>query len=75
MSRKSVHTVPKSDGGWANKAGGKTVSNHNSKATAQEKGREVAKKTGAEHVIHNKDGRIGQSNSYGRDPNPPKDKK
>lgn len=70
-SRKSVHTVP-SGNGWANKSGGRTVSVHRKKSTAQAAGRVAAKKQHAEHVIHNRDGQIGGSNSYGGDPFPPR---
>ncbi len=70
-SRKSVHTVPKGRG-WANKAGGRTLSSHRTKAAAQKAGRSAAQRRSAEHVIHNRDGRIGSANSYGGDPYPPK---
>lgn len=75
MSRKSVHTVPNKGGkGWVNKQNGKVISRHRRKDTATKKGRQVARRQGTEHRIHNKDGRIGRCNSYGPDPNPPKDK-
>lgn len=38
-------------------------------------GREVAKKDGVELVTHGRDGKIRDSDSYGNDPSPPKDKK
>lgn len=69
--RKSVHTVPRGKG-WAVKSGGRTVSVHRKKTTAQEAGRKAAKKSQVEHVIHNKNGRIGSANSYGGDPHPPR---
>jgi hypothetical protein len=69
-ARKAVHTVPKGNG-WANKAGGRTISNHCTKA-AQKAGRSAAKSRSAEHVIHNRNGQIGGSNSYGGDPFPPR---
>ena len=69
-----MHTVP-TDNGWANKVGGKAVSNHRTKEKAVEVGRSTAKKNESEHVIHKKDGTIGEKNSYGNDPNPPKDQK
>jgi len=72
-SKKPVHTVP-SGKGWANKQGGKTTSTHRKKSTATAAGRQQAKASGTEHRIHNKNGQIGRSNSYGNDPNPPKDK-
>lgn len=68
----SVHTVPNSKGGWDNKQGGKVVSHADTKADAQKLGRESAIKSKTEHVIHNKDGKIAGSNSYGNDPFPPR---
>lgn len=57
------------DRGWANRReGGKRASStHDTKA-----GRAAAKKDGVEHLIHKKDGTIGDRNSYGNDPPPPK---
>lgn len=74
MSKKPVHTVP-SGNGWSNKQGGKEISHHHTKAKAEEAGKQKAKSGQTEHVIHNKDGKIGEKNSYGNDPHPPKDKK
>jgi hypothetical protein len=74
-TKKSVHTIPSKRGkGWVNKVGGKTVSRHRKKKTAVKRGRQVARKRGAEHRIHNRNGQIGRSNSYGNDPFPPRDK-
>lgn len=73
-SKKPVHTVP-SEKGWSNKQDGKEISRHRTKENAQDAGRGQAKKDKTEHVIHNKDGKISEKNSYGNDPNPPKDKK
>lgn len=39
------------------------------------KATEVAKNDEAELIIHNKDGKISNSNSYGNDPCPPRDEK
>lgn len=35
-------------------------------------GREINQNQKTEFVIHNKDGKIAQSDSHGHDPNPPK---
>ncbi|MGA4718847.1 DUF2188 domain-containing protein [Fictibacillus nanhaiensis] len=70
-----VHTVPNKAGGWDNKQGGTTISHHRTKERAVEKGRQEAKRDQTEHRIHKRDGKIGESNSYGNDPNPPKDKR
>jgi len=72
-SKKPIHTVP-SGNGWANKQGGKTISNHHTKAIAEIEGRRQAKSSETEHVIHKSNGQIGEKNSYGNDPCPPKDK-
>ena len=38
-------------------------------------GRSAAKRDGVEHTIKKMDGTIGEKNSYGNDPNPPRDKR
>lgn len=77
MSRgKDQHVVPHKDG-WAVKGAG------NSKATSiqptQQKAIKdaigIGKHQKSEVVIHGKDGKIRDKDSYGNDPNPPKDTK
>lgn len=72
-SKKDVHTVPNGTN-WANKVNGQVVSTHRLKEPAVAAGRRVALQNEAEHLIHNLNGQIGRRNSYGTDPNPPKDK-
>jgi hypothetical protein len=69
MSKGDVHTLPHT-GGWANKIEGssRVANTAPKKAEAQAKGREMAIKRKVEDLIHNKDGTIGQRNSYGSDP-------
>ncbi len=73
MAGRPVHTVPHGDG-WANRReGSQRVSNtFSTKAEAQAAGRDMARRDGVEHIIHNKDGTISERNSYGNDPHPPK---
>lgn len=68
-----VHTV-KTDKGWGNKREGssKVAKHYPTKAEAQQAGRTTAKREKTEHVIHKRDGKIGEKNSYGNDPYPPK---
>ncbi len=68
-----VHTVPHDDG-WANRReGADRVSKvFPTKQEAQEAGRETARNEHTEHVIRKQDGTIGEKNSYGNDPYPPK---
>jgi len=67
-----VHTVP-TDDGWANRREGadRVSKNFDTKAEAQAAGRRTAAREGTEHLIHKKDGTIGERNSYGNDPYPP----
>ena len=73
--RKSHHVVP-SSGGWdVTKGGADRASKHfDKKADAIKFGREVSQNQQSELVIHNKDGKIAQSDSHGHghDPYPPK---
>jgi uncharacterized protein YdaT len=74
---KNQHVTPSKGGGWQVKGAG------NDKATkvvptqkeAIETAKEIAKNQKSEVVIHGKDGRIRDKDSYGDDPNPPKDQK
>ncbi|MDM8181016.1 MAG: DUF2188 domain-containing protein [Marinobacter salarius] len=68
--------VPHEDG-WATKREGneRASSVHRTQAEALRRGRDMAKQDQVELVTHGKDGRIRDSDSYGNDPNPPKDKK
>jgi hypothetical protein len=68
------HVVPNPTGGWDVKRGGaERASGHfETKREAIDQGRQVSRNQGTELRIHNRDGRIGQSDSHGRDPNPPK---
>jgi hypothetical protein len=77
MSRKSsLHVVPR-EGGWSVKSAGRQqpVSNHRTQRDAIETGRDIAIRQQTELVIHGKNGRIRDSDSFGNDPNPPVDRK
>jgi hypothetical protein len=74
MAKKNVHVVQRPNGEWAverdqAKRASKLVE---TQRVAAERGKETAKREGVELVIHGKDGRIREKNSYGRDPFPPK---
>ena len=76
--KKNIHTVYNAERKmWETKREGEKdpIASSRKKTTAQEKSRREAKKTKVEHIIHNMDGKISDSDSYGNDPNPPKDKK
>lgn len=78
MAKKNIHTVYNSDRNmWETKKEGQTkpLASSHTKATAEEKSVREAKKAQVEHVIHNKDGKISDKDSYGKDPHPPIDRK
>lgn len=72
----SHHVVPNPAGGWdVKRGGGERASGHfDIKREAVDRGREISRNQGTEFRIHNRDGRIAQSDSHGHDPNPPKDR-
>ena len=73
--RKNQHVVPHEDG-WAVRGEGnqKATSIHSTKREALNVGRNIAANQQAELVIHGRDGKIQDKDSFGRDPNPPKDR-
>jgi hypothetical protein len=73
VAKKNVHTVPH-EVGWANRReGAQRVSQiFPTKDAAERAGRDTARRDGVEHLIHNRDGKIGERNSYGNDPHPPR---
>ena len=72
---KDQHVVKHPDG-WAVKGEGnqKPSSVLPTQAQAIEVAREIAKNQRSEVVIHGRNGKIRDSDSYGNDPCPPKDK-
>ncbi len=77
MSKKrDIHVVPR-EKVWATRKEGsvRVSSTHKTQNAAISKAVGTAKKEGLEVIIHRKDGTIRDSDSYGSDPNPPKDKK
>jgi uncharacterized protein YdaT len=76
MTKRDYHVVPNPDGGWdVKREGGQRSSAHlDRKSDAMERGRDLARDARVELVEHRRDGSIRDSDSYGRDPNPPKDR-
>ena len=64
---KTHHVVPNPDGGWDVKRGGAShaSSHHGTKRDAIDRGRQISRNQGTEFRIHNKDGRIADSDSHG----------
>lgn len=75
MAKKTNHVVP-SSAGWAVKKSGsdRASKTFETKDKAVVYGRELSKSEKTELFIHKSNGMIQNRNSYGNDPNPPKDK-
>ena len=76
MTKKDIHVI-KHNEGWATKkeGAGRVGVVTDTQRQAIERARDQAKREQVEVVIHGRDNKIRDSDSYGRDPNPPKDKK
>jgi len=74
--KKAIHVVPGKDGGWdIKKENSERASRHmDTKAEASQVARDQGRREKTEVITHTKDGRIQKRESYGNDPNPPKDK-
>lgn len=71
---KTHHVLPHPKRGWkVQRGGGSRASGcFPTKKEAVRRGRELSRRQGTELRIHNKDGRIAQSDSHGGDPYPPR---
>ena len=76
MTKKNQHVVPHGSD-WAVKGAGNSKATKivGTQAKAIEIARSIAINEQSEVVIHRPDGTIRDKDSYGNDPNPPKDKK
>ena len=75
--KKDLHVTKRPDGQWQviREKADRASSIHETQEKAIEQARETAKREGLEVVIHGRDNKIRDSDSYGRDPVPPVDKK
>ncbi len=73
---KNQHVV-KTDSGWGvrGEKNSRLTSEHSTKNAAENAARQIAKHQRSEVVIHGRDGKIQDKDSYGNDPHPPKDRK
>ena len=72
-----VRTAESGFGTWAVRGEGnqRDTSRHPTQSDAIDRAREIAVDQRAEVVIHRPDGRIRDKDSYGNDPNPPRDRR
>ena len=69
MSRPEIHVTPRPDGRWQGKKPHAPRASYvyDTKAAALERARTTARRERLELVIHNRNGRISDSDSYGND--------
>ena len=77
MGKRNVHVVHRASGDWAvTREGAKRASTVTStQGQAEQVGRKLAQQDKVEILIHGRDNRIRDRDSYGNDPFPPRDKK
>lgn len=74
--KRDIHVVRHNDGWATRKEGAQRVgATTDTQKQAIERARDQAKREKVEVVIHGRDNKIRDSDSYGNDPNPPKDTK
>jgi len=73
MKKRNVHVVPKG-GNWAVKSAGtsRPAKVTSTQQEAIDRAREIAQNNQSEMLVHGRNGRIRQKNSFGNDPFPPK---
>lgn len=73
MSKTNIHIVQREDS-WAvrREHAERDSSHHDTQAEAIEAGRQTAIRENVEVLIHGRNGKIRERNSYGNDPFPPK---
>jgi hypothetical protein len=76
MARGKNQHVVKHPNGWAIRGEGNSRATRvvPTQAEAAQIARQIAQNQRSEVLIHRRDGRIRSKDSYGNDPNPPKDK-
>lgn len=77
MTKKNIHVTHRKDKTWAVIGEGdkRASSVHKTQGAAIKAGTPIAKTNKSELVIHDRENKIRDKDSYGNDPNPPKDKK
>lgn len=72
-SKRNLHVTPRPDGRWnvIREGADRASSVHDTQAEAEGRGRPIARDDQVEFLLHGRDGRIRERDSYGNDPYPP----
>lgn len=74
-SNDDVHVSKDESGGWKKTVGGEKVGHaHRTQQAAIDAAEKIAREKGSDLVVHGRDGKIRSKDSFGNDPNPPKDR-
>jgi hypothetical protein len=75
MAKRNVWVTPRKDGNWNVKREGNKKPSHvvRTQQEANDIARQIAKNNKVDRITQGRDGRIRSHDSYGNDPNPPKD--
>lgn len=73
MRKPAVHVTPRGGEGWSVRREGnqRATSIEPTQAAAEQVARQIARREHTELLIHGRDGRIRERDSYGNDPFPP----
>ncbi len=76
MAKKPVIVGPSGDGRWTVKSDGSSTptSTHHKQSTAIDRAEVIARQQKTELIVRGRDGTIRSKDSFGKDPNPPKDR-
>ena len=77
MSKKNIHVTHRADGAWAviGEGDSRASSLHDTQHDAIAAARQIAMNNASELVIHDRQNRIRDKDSFGPDPDPPHDRK
>jgi hypothetical protein len=75
MAKRSgdVHVSKLGNSSWKVTQSGQRISTHQTQANAIDRGKVEAKRDRVDLVVHGRDGKIRSKDSFGNDPNPPRD--
>lgn len=74
---KNIHVTHRKDGSWAviGERDSRASGLYDTQGAAVDAGRDIARNNRSELVIHDRDNKIRDKDSFGNDPNPPEDRK
>jgi hypothetical protein len=75
MAKRSgdVHVSKLGNSSWKVTQNGERISTHQTQSNAIDRGKSEARRDGVDLVVHGRDGKIRSKDSFGNDPNPPRD--